>query len=115
MQNDKARFKIEFQAPVYRLALDVIGLVDRLAVEQTSHLITDQPVRSTTCIGPNVIGAQAASPRKDHTNFFAHTVKSANECKFWLELLRNSGRGDIQNVDKLLKEVAGIARSFYVI
>ena len=53
MQNDKAKFKEEFKGRVYRFALDVIGLVDRLSVEQTSRIITDQLLRSTTSIGAN--------------------------------------------------------------
>lgn len=36
--------------------------------------------------------------------FFACTLKSANECKFWLGLLGASGRGDIDTVNKLPKE-----------
>jgi len=57
MKNDRAKFKNEFQARVYRFALDVIGFVDRLPVEQTSRIITDQLLRSTTSIGANVIEA----------------------------------------------------------
>jgi four helix bundle protein len=109
MQNDKAKFKEEFKNRVYRFALDVIGFVDRLPVEQTSRIITDQLIRSTTSIGANVIEAQAASSRKDYTNFFAYALKSANECKFWLGLLRDSGRGDKETVNRLLKEATEIA------
>jgi four helix bundle protein len=109
MQNDKAKFKDEFKRRVYKFALDVIGFVDRLPVEQASRIITDQLLRSTTSIGANVIEAQAASSRKDYTNFFAHALKSANECKFWLGLLRDSGRGDKESVNVLLREATEIA------
>jgi len=53
MQNDKAKFKDEFKRRVYRFALNVIGFVERLPVEQTSRIITDQLLRSTTSIGAN--------------------------------------------------------------
>ncbi|MFO7996709.1 MAG: four helix bundle protein [Dehalococcoidia bacterium] len=109
MQNDKARFKNEFKGRVYRFALDVIGFVDRLPADQTSRIVTDQLLRSTTSIGANVIEAQAASSRKDYTHFFTYALKSANECKFWLELLRDSGRSDAKTVDKLVKEASEIA------
>ena len=109
MQSDKAKFKDEFQARVYRFALDVIGFVDGLPVEQTSRIVTDQLLRSTTSIGANVIEAQAASSRKDYTNVFTHALKSANECKFWLGLLRDSGRGDKESVNRLLREATEIA------
>ena len=109
MQNDKAKFKDEFKGRVYRFALDVIGFVDRLPAEQTSRIVSDQLLRSTTSIGANVIEAQAASSRKDYTNFFTYALKSANECKFWLGLLRDSNRGDKETVNKLLKEATEIA------
>src|SRR4030042_6054435 len=109
MQNDKAKFKEEFKDRVYRFALDIIGFADRLPVEQTSRVISDQLLRSTTSIGANVIEAQAASSRKDYTNFFTHALKSANECKFWLGLLRDSGKGNKEIVNKLLSEATEIA------
>jgi four helix bundle protein len=44
-----------------------------------------------------------------YTNFFAHVLKSANECKFCLGLLKDSNRGDRETVNKLLKEATEIA------
>ncbi|MDH5364233.1 MAG: four helix bundle protein [Dehalococcoidia bacterium] len=109
MQNDKAKFKDEFKRRVYKFALDVIGFVDRLSAEQTSRILSDQLLRSATSIGANVIEAHAASSRKDYANFFTYALKSANESKFWLGLLRDSDRGDKETVNKLLKEATEIA------
>jgi four helix bundle protein len=78
--------------------------VDQLPAGQTSRIIGDQLLQSTTSIGANVIEAQAASSRKDYTNFFTYALKSANECKFWLGLLRDSGKADKGTVNRLLKE-----------
>lgn len=109
MQNDRVKFKNEFKGRVYRFALDIIGFADRLPAEQISRIISGQLLRSTTSIGANVIEAQAASSRRDYANFFTYALKSANECKFWLGLLRDSGRGDEEAVNKLLKEATEIA------
>jgi four helix bundle protein len=109
MQNDRAKFKKEFKGRIYGFALDVIGLVDRLPAEQASRIISDQLLRSTTSIGANVIEAQAASSRRDYTNFFTYALKSANECKFWLGLLRDSDRVDKATITKLPKEATEIA------
>ncbi|MBL7209654.1 MAG: four helix bundle protein, partial [Dehalococcoidia bacterium] len=51
-------------------------------------------LRSATSIGANVVEAQGAGSRKDYTNFFTHALKSANETKFWLGLLRDSGKAE---------------------
>ena len=109
MQNAKAKLKDEFKSRTYKFALDVIGFVGQLSAEQTSRILSDQLLRSATSIGANVIEAQAASSRKDYANFFTYALKSANECKFWLGLLRDSDRGDKETVNKLLKEATEIA------
>jgi len=84
MQNDRLKFKEEFEGRVYRFALDIIGFIEQLPKGQVSNVISDQLLRSATSIGANVVEAQAAASRKDYTNFFAHALKSANETKFWL-------------------------------
>jgi len=43
-------------------------------MEQTSRIISGQLLRSATSIGVNVIEAQAASSRKDYTNFFNYAL-----------------------------------------
>ncbi|OHA24317.1 MAG: hypothetical protein A3D50_02180, partial [Candidatus Taylorbacteria bacterium RIFCSPHIGHO2_02_FULL_44_12] len=60
-------------------------------------------------IGANIIEAQAGSSKKDFTNFFSHALKSANESKFWLGLLRDSGKADKQRAETLLQETKELA------
>lgn len=109
MQNERLKFKEEFRQRVYRFALNVIGFVEELPKQQTSRIIGDQLLRSATSIGANVIEAQGAASRRDYANFFTYALKSANETKFWLGLLRNSGKARGEVADKLLREVTEIA------
>jgi len=109
MRNERLKFKEEFRQRVYQFALDVIGFIERLPKEQTSRIIGDQLLRSATSIGANVAEAQGAVSKKDYTNFFAHALKSANETKFWLSLLQDSGKSQTELSSKLLKEVTEIA------
>jgi four helix bundle protein len=109
MQSDKLKFKDEFEGRVYRFALDIIGFVEQLPKGQVSRVISDQLLRSATSIGANVVEAQAATSRKDYTNFFAHALKSANETKFWLGLLKDSGKAKGEPIGKLQKEANEIA------
>ena len=110
MQNDKAKFKNEFKGRVYKFALDIILLVERLPKGPASTVISEQLLRSATSIGANIIEAQGAPSRKDYAHFFTHALKSANETKFWLGLLRDSGKADRETTAKLLKEVTEIAK-----
>jgi four helix bundle protein len=67
-------------------------------------------LRSATSIGANVIEAQGAPSKKDYAHFFTHALKSANETKFWLKLLMDSGKADKEATNKLLKETTEIAK-----
>jgi four helix bundle protein len=109
MQNDKSKFKNEFKGRVYRFALEVIGFVEQLPKGQVSTVIGDQLLRSATSIGANIIEAKSASSNKDYINFFTHALKSANETKFWLGLLRDSGKAERETTDRLLKEVTELS------
>jgi four helix bundle protein len=109
MQNERLKFKEEFRQRVYQFALDVIEFTEQLPKEQTSRIIGDQLLRSATSIGANVAEAQGAVSKKDYTNFFAYALKSANETKFWLSLLQDSGKSQKELSGKLLKEVTEIA------
>ncbi len=47
-QNDRSEFKYEFKGRVYEFALNVIGFMDQLPMEQDARVIRDQLLRSTT-------------------------------------------------------------------
>jgi four helix bundle protein len=110
MQNDKLQFKEEFRGRPYKFALAVIVFVEQLPKGQVSGIIGDQLLRSATSIGANVVEAQGAGSRKDYTNFFTHALKSANETKFWLGLLRDSGKSEREATDKLLTEATELSK-----
>jgi four helix bundle protein len=72
-------------------------------------------MRSGTSIGANYFEAQAASSKKDYQNFFTHSLKSANETKFWLSVLLDANiaaKDSEPEVQWLLKETGEIARIF---
>jgi len=109
MQNDKAKFKKEFKERVYRFILRLIEFIDGLPKDGCSKLIGDQLLRSGTSIGANYIESLASSSKKDFTNFFTHSLKSANESKFWLALLRDTGRAKAEDCQRLLQGLSEIA------
>ena len=109
MQNDKSKFKENFNRRIYQFVLEIIKFIDRLPKDQTCSIIGSQLLRSASSIGANVIEAKASSSKRDYTNFFNHSLKSANETKFWLGLLKDSHRADKDKVDELLEEVKEIA------
>lgn len=110
MQNDNAKIKTDLKKRAYLYALRMIKLVDHSDRKTVStEIIMKQLLRSATSIGANIIEAQAASSKKDFTNFFNHALKSANESKFWLGLLRDSGKEKSENITALLQETNELA------
>ena len=100
MENSKSDIKKRS----YLFALRIITLVESLPNNPASRIISDQLLRSATSIGANIIEAQAASSRRDFTNLLNHALKSANETKFWLGLLRDSRKGNKEAINPLLED-----------
>jgi len=114
-QNSKmknANFKAEFSKRMKRFILNLITFIDSLPKERSCLVIGNQLMRSGTSIGANYFEARAASSKNDFVNFFTYSLKSANESKFWLEILIDSGKCKITEAKKLLEEVSEIANIF---
>jgi four helix bundle protein len=92
----------------YHYALMIIKLVDQLPQDASGSVIAKQLIRSGTSVGANVIEAKAASSRKDFTNFLFYALKSANECKYWLELLKDSGKARGLEIGSIIEETTEI-------
>ena len=97
MQSEKGKItkkdkQYDIRTRSYQYALDVIKYIDSLPPGRTAGVLFGQLLRSSTSIGANIIEAQAASSQKDFKNFLNHALKSANETKYWLALLRDSGK-----------------------
>ena len=87
MQNDKEKFKKDFKKRLYAFTLKLIEFLDTLPEDNVSRRLGDQLLRSGTSIIANYVEGQAASSKRDFTNFFNICLKSANESKVWLALL----------------------------
>jgi four helix bundle protein len=110
MQNCNSKVKIEIKQRAYLYALDIIKFCNQLNKNDFSvRLIAQQLLRSATSIGANIVEAQASSSKKEFTNFLHHSLKSANESKFWLALLRDSGKAKKEAADRLLAETKELA------
>ncbi len=105
MENDRLKFKQQFKQRLYNWTLKLIGLLDKLPQDNVARRIGDQLLRSGTSIIGNYIEGQAASSRKDFTNFFTTALKSANESKLWLELLRDTKRTSPEEIKWLWQEL----------
>lgn len=93
----------------YEFSLDIIKFVNALPNKRAFWSIGDQLLRSSTSIGANLIEAQSASSRKDFIKFYEISLKSANETKYWVCLLRDSYTELKKDCTKLLSETEEIS------
>lgn len=109
MQNDSVKFKNEFKKRLYAFVLRLIKFIDKLPHDSVCSVIGKQLLRSGTSILANYIEANSASSKKDFINFFTYSLKSANESKVWLSLLRDTKKGNENEIKLLLDELIEIS------
>ncbi|MBI5299979.1 MAG: four helix bundle protein [Deltaproteobacteria bacterium] len=115
MQNNYQSHHMEFKRRIYQYSLNLIKFLQYLPKEPIYREISGQLVRSGTSIGANYFEAQGASSKKDYQNYFNHSLKSSNESRFWLSLLKESGlvsQECLVSCDALLKETQEFANIF---
>ncbi len=93
----------------YAFSLKVISFINQLPNKRAFWVMADQLLRAATSIGANTIEAQAASSRRDFVKFYEIALKSANETKYWLSLLRDAYPETKEECEVLLQEVTEIS------
>ncbi|OGH93699.1 MAG: hypothetical protein A2538_02320 [Candidatus Magasanikbacteria bacterium RIFOXYD2_FULL_41_14] len=109
MENDRAKFKIEFKQRLYNWVLKLIKYINSLPRTPVNDVMGKQLLRSGTSILANYVEANSASSKKDFINFFTHALKSANESKVWIALLRDTCKTTTKEIQWLLSELIEIA------
>ena len=96
----------------YHFSKDIISFISQAKIEKIHFSIFDQLLRSATSIGANVVEGKSGSSRKDFKNFYTIALKSANETKYWICLIRDTGlsKVDKEKLDSLLKEADEISK-----
>jgi four helix bundle protein len=109
MQNHSSKFKSDLKVRCYHFSLELITFIDSLPKERSCWIIGDQVLRSGTSIGANLTEATASSSKLEFKKFHEIALKSANETKYWLNLLLDSRKGDKPTLEKLLQEVTELS------
>ncbi|OGK51538.1 hypothetical protein A2966_04600 [Candidatus Roizmanbacteria bacterium RIFCSPLOWO2_01_FULL_41_22] len=102
--------KSDIRNRCYLFSINVIAFIDTLTNKRSVWVITDQLIRSSTSIGANLVEATAASSRLEYKKYFEIALKSANETKYWLGLLRDTHLSDKNQTNNLLQEVTEISK-----
>jgi len=87
-----------------------ISFVAECKYDRIFSSLFDQLVRSATSIGANIVEGKSGSTKKDWKNFFVIALKSANETKYWLCLIRDTMEVSQPVVKELINEADEISK-----
>ena|SRR3990167_9050704 len=102
--------KLEIYKRIYKYAINIVNFVGSLPSNTKTNIIGNQLLRSGTSVTANLIEARAASSKRDYINFYNHSLKSANETKLWLAIIRDTNQSKKVAAEELLRETVEISK-----
>lgn len=109
MNNEK---QIEFKKRLYAFVLRLIKFIENCKKSQTTKIVGDQLLRSGTGILGTYIEGLSSSSKREYMNYFNYALKSSNESKVWVSILRDTDNGNKEEANWLLKELEEYSRIF---
>ncbi|RFZ92244.1 four helix bundle protein [Mucilaginibacter conchicola] len=95
----------------YQFSKEIVLFISNAKYDRIYFSVFDQLLRSGTSIGANIIEAKAGSSTKDFRNFYNIALKSGNETKYWICLIRDTILSDEkEKLNKLLTEADEISK-----
>ncbi|GMN07801.1 four helix bundle protein [Croceitalea sp. MTPC5] len=98
----------------FQFACDIVKYCDKLKNDKDFELAS-QLLRSGTSIGANTREAQRAVSTKDFKYKFSIALKEADETKYWLQILKATGRKVpeemMNNCEELIKILVSIIKN----
>ena len=94
----------------YNFSKNVVLYVGSIQIEKIYFSIFDQLIRSATSIGANLVEGRAGSSKNDFIKFYTIALKSANETKYWLCLVRDTIETDKQKIVEFINEADEISK-----
>jgi four helix bundle protein len=109
-QNHNSKVKGDLRERSFYFSIKTIKFLEALPEKRINWAISNQLLRSATSIGANIIEAKSSSSKRDFIRFYEIALKSANETKYWLGLLRDALNVNGDDTRLLLQETEEISR-----
>ena len=108
MENLQKTYDIKIRC--YEFSKTIVLFINRYEFKRIHYPVIDQLLRSATSIGANIIEAKSGNSRKNLISFYSIALRSANETKYWLCLVRDTLEVDKVEVNNLIKEAGEISK-----
>lgn len=109
MKFEGIRLKADFRKRLYFLTLKLIEFIDLLPDDNVSKKMGDELFSSGTSVIGSYIEAQSSHDVEDVTYYINYSLKSLNETRLWLALIRDSGRAKHEKIVWFLEELDAIS------
>jgi len=93
----------------YYLGRDIVLFIGKQQFDRIYFSLFDQLIRCSTSISANLIEGLAGASKKDFINFNIIALKSANETKYWLRLIKDTVKIEEQ-LDKFINEADEVSK-----
>lgn len=104
------KLKSDLKSRAYAFSLTIIEFVNILPNKRSAWIISDQVLRSGTSIGANITEARGSGSRLEFKRYYEIALKSANETRYWLELLKDLFIASKEKVDSIINELEEITK-----
>ena len=109
-QSDNEKRKSDLSYRTYMFSIHVIRFLKEVPDTHLYWSVTNQLIRSATSIGANIVEGKSSSSRKEFIRYYEIALKSSNETKYWLCLLRDALEVKSVKIKTLLDEVEELSR-----
>lgn len=113
MQDYNSKLKVDkakdIKQKTYTFALAIVCFCKDNSNSFVNEILLKQLLRCGTSIGANLIESQAASSKRDFIKYLEISLKSANETKFWICIIRDSNIGNSETINDLLDQAITIS------
>jgi four helix bundle protein len=89
MNSEKSKSPLRDKS--YAFAIKIVKISQQLVSERKEYVLSRQILRAGTAIGALVRESEFAASKADFINKLTVSLKEANEAKYWLMLLHDTG------------------------
>lgn len=115
--NDESLSFVEEGQPIYNIrhrafyfSKEIVLFIRDIQYDKMYFSMFEQLLRSATSIGANLVEGYAGSSKNDFIKFYNIALKSANETKYWLCLIRETILNNETKIDQLIIEANEISK-----
>lgn len=94
----------------YIFSKNVVLFISNAEIKKIHFSLFDQLIRSATSVGANLVEGRAGASKNDFLKYYNIALKSANETKYWLCLIRDTIEIDNNTIKEFIQEADEISK-----